>query len=149
MAVRLFCRSCAQTGTFLCVPLPLPTAVRPPHRNRTAQQMKHVAFGKPLRWNNRPCARFHLRQNVSFLRPVRLFRRCGKKPLVRASPKCITQTNTHSLTHRRLIYPRRVKTPAASPWRLKPLVLAVLRILLPIFATKNRSYGLFQIFWKY
>jgi len=32
VAVRLFCRSCAQAGTFLCVPLPLPIAVRPPHR---------------------------------------------------------------------------------------------------------------------
>ena len=42
MAVRLFCRSRAQAGMFLCVPLPPPTAGR-------AQKMKHVAFGKTLR----------------------------------------------------------------------------------------------------
>jgi len=30
--VRLFCRSCAQAGMFFRVPLPPPTAVRPPHR---------------------------------------------------------------------------------------------------------------------
>jgi hypothetical protein len=48
--------------------------------------MKHVAFGKTLRRNNRPCARFHLKQNVSFQRPLPHFHRCGKKPLVRASP---------------------------------------------------------------
>ena len=32
VAVRLFCRSCAQAGMFFRVPLPPPTAVRPPHR---------------------------------------------------------------------------------------------------------------------
>jgi len=32
VAVRLFRRSCAQAGKFTHVPLPPPTAVRPPHR---------------------------------------------------------------------------------------------------------------------
>jgi len=31
VAVQLFCRSCAQAGLFIRVPLPPPTAVRPPH----------------------------------------------------------------------------------------------------------------------
>ena len=42
--------------------------------HRTAQKMKHVAFGKTLRWNNRPWARLHLKQNVSF---QRWKNRCG------------------------------------------------------------------------
>ena len=54
--------------------------------HRTAQKMKHVAFGKTLQWNNRLCARFHLKQNISFLWPLWPFHRCGKKPLVRARP---------------------------------------------------------------
>jgi len=32
VAVRLCCRSCVQAGMFFRVPLPPPTAVRPPHR---------------------------------------------------------------------------------------------------------------------
>jgi len=51
--------------------------------HHTAQKMKHVAFGKKLQWNNRPCARFHLKQNVSFQgwkNPLRF------QPLVRARP---------------------------------------------------------------
>ena len=36
VTVRLFCRSCAQAGIFLRVPLPPPTAVRPPHRTENA-----------------------------------------------------------------------------------------------------------------
>jgi hypothetical protein len=42
-----------------------------PHRtapHRIAQKKKHVAFGKTLRCNNRPCARLHLKQNVSLQR---------------------------------------------------------------------------------
>ena len=34
----------------------------------TAQKMKQVAFWNTLRWNDRPCARFHFKQNVSFQR---------------------------------------------------------------------------------
>ena len=52
---------------------------QPPCGHRTAHKMKHVAFRKTLRWNNRPCARFHLKQNVALQRPLRLFHRCGKK----------------------------------------------------------------------
>ena len=61
VAVRLFSRSCTQAGIFLRVPLP------PPRSHRTAQKIKHVAFRKTLRWNNRPCARFHLKPSVRSL----------------------------------------------------------------------------------
>jgi len=48
-AVRLFCRSCAQAGMFLRVPLPLPTAVRPPHRteNEACCVWKNAAVKQP------------------------------------------------------------------------------------------------------
>ena len=74
VAMRLVCRSCPQAGMFLCVTLPPPTL----SGHRTGQKMKRVAFGKTLRWNNRPCARFHLKEKVSFQRPLWLFHRCGK-----------------------------------------------------------------------
>jgi hypothetical protein len=51
--------------------------------HRTAQEMKHVAFGKTQRWNNRLCARWHLKQNK---KPLRF------QPLVRAGPKCFWRT---------------------------------------------------------
>ena len=77
VAVRLFCRSCAQAGMFCHVPLPPPTAVRPPHRTgkeacciylNTAVKQPSVCS---LPFKNR---KFHSSG------------RCGKKPLVRASP---------------------------------------------------------------
>jgi len=51
--------------------------------HRTARKMKHVAFGKTLRWNNRPCDRFYLKQNFS---PQRYKQPLRFQPLVRASP---------------------------------------------------------------
>ena len=50
--------------------------------HRTAQKMEHVAFGKTLLWNDRPYARFRLKQNVSFQRPA-----VAVSPLVRARPE--------------------------------------------------------------
>jgi len=48
-AVLLFCRSCTQTGTFFGVPLPPPTAVRPPHRteNEACCVWKNAAVKQP------------------------------------------------------------------------------------------------------
>jgi hypothetical protein len=48
VAVRLFCRSCAQ-GMFFRVPLPPPTAVRPPHRteNEACCVWKNAAVKQP------------------------------------------------------------------------------------------------------
>ena len=49
VAVRLFCRSCAQAGMFFRVPLPPPTAVRPPHRteNEARCVFKNAAVKQP------------------------------------------------------------------------------------------------------
>jgi len=49
LAVRLFCRSCAQAGMFFRVPLPPPTAVRPPHRteNEACCVWKNAAVKQP------------------------------------------------------------------------------------------------------
>jgi hypothetical protein len=61
VAVQLFCRSCAQAGMFFVFHCHRQTLCG----HRTAQKMKHVAFRKTLRLNNRPSALFHLKQNVS------------------------------------------------------------------------------------
>jgi hypothetical protein len=49
VAVRLFCRSWAQAGMFFHVPLPPPTAVRPPHRpeNEACCVWKNAAVKQP------------------------------------------------------------------------------------------------------
>ena len=49
VAVRLFCRSCAQAVMFFRVPLPPPTAVRPPHRteNEACCVWKNAAVKRP------------------------------------------------------------------------------------------------------
>jgi len=56
-AVRLFCYSCAQAGTFFHVPLPPPTAMRPPHRteNEACCIWKNAAVKKPLRFQLLVC----------------------------------------------------------------------------------------------
>ena len=53
--------------------------VRPPHRteNEACCVWKSAAVKQPS------VRRFYLKLNVSILRQMRLFRRCGKKPLVR------------------------------------------------------------------
>jgi len=49
VAVRFIYRSCAQTGMFFRVPLPPPTAVRPPHRteNEANCVWKNAAVKQP------------------------------------------------------------------------------------------------------
>ena len=42
VALRLFCRSCAQAGMFFRVPLPPPTAVRPPHRTENESRCVYL-----------------------------------------------------------------------------------------------------------
>ena len=62
VAVRLFCRSCAQACMFFRVPLPPPTAVWPPH---------HTENEACCVWKNavkQPSVGSHLKQNVSFQR---------------------------------------------------------------------------------
>jgi hypothetical protein len=58
VAVRLYCRSCVQVAMFLCVTLPHSTAVWQPHRTENEE----CRVWKTLRPNNRPWARFHLKQ---------------------------------------------------------------------------------------
>jgi len=55
VAVWLFCRSCAQAGKFFCDPLPLPTAVQPPHctENEACCVCKNAAVKNSLRWKTR------------------------------------------------------------------------------------------------
>ena len=66
LAVRLFCRSCAQAGMFFRVPLPPPTAVRPPHR--TENEACCVYLNAAVK---QPSVRSRPQQNVTLQRPLR------------------------------------------------------------------------------